>query len=82
MGTEDSAVLVRTKFMARPGDGLWTIRREAYTRLLKAFRDEGIKLAHRHVTVLVPQGNTGAADATGGAAAAALSSEPSGRPTG
>jgi moderate conductance mechanosensitive channel len=54
MATEDSALLVRAKFMARPGSAPYLIRREAYTRILKAFAAEGIRFAHRQVTVFVP----------------------------
>lgn len=54
MGTDDSGLIVRAKFMAKPGDGQYAIRREAYNRGVKAFAENGIKLAHRQVTVFVP----------------------------
>jgi len=56
MSAEDSALIVRAKFMARPGDTPWIVRRVAYQKILKAFTDEGIRFAHREVTVHVPPG--------------------------
>lgn len=70
MATEDSALLVRAKFMARPGSAPYLIRREAYTRILKAFAEAGIKFAHRQVTVVLPPGAPAAAAAGAGAAVA------------
>jgi small-conductance mechanosensitive channel len=71
LATEDSALLVRAKFMARPGSAPYLIRREAYTRILKAFREEGIQFAHRQVTVLGAPGGP----ATGAGAAAVAATE-------
>jgi small-conductance mechanosensitive channel len=49
---EDSALVERVKFTAHPGhEAAWTIRREAYARLVKAFLDAGIHFAHREITV-------------------------------
>jgi small-conductance mechanosensitive channel len=77
MATEDSALLVRAKFMARPGSGPYLIRREAYTRILKAFAAEGIRFAHREVTVYAPPGEAGRPQIAGAAAAtAAAAAEP------
>ncbi len=52
--TEDSAVVVRAKFMARPSTTSFMIRRVAYDKIITAFRDAGIKFAHKEVTVNVP----------------------------
>jgi small-conductance mechanosensitive channel len=75
MGTEENAIVLRVKFTARPGDLPWLIRREAYTRILRAFREEGIRFAHREVRVVVPP-DTDRAAAAGAAAAAAGSGAP------
>jgi small-conductance mechanosensitive channel len=69
MGTDDSALVVRAKFMAKPDDRQYVVRREAYNRIVKAFAESGIRFAHRQVTVFAPPGaGAGAA----GAASAAL----------
>ena len=47
---EDSAMVIRVKFMARPGEQ-FVIRREAFRRIREAFEAEGIPFAHRIVTV-------------------------------
>ncbi len=70
MSTEDSGLVVRAKFMAKPGDLLYVIRREAYDRILKAFAANGIRFAHRQVTVFVPPG-ADSGPAAGAAAAVA-----------
>jgi len=71
--TEDSAIVVRAKFTARPEGEPWMIQKAAYAKILKAFRDAGIKFAHKQVTVNVPKSVEGenAAVAAGGAAALA-----------
>jgi hypothetical protein len=69
MAMEDSALLVKAKFTAKPGEQ-FVIRREAYQRLKQAFDDAGIHFAHRQVTVFVPPGSDGGAVAAAGAAAA------------
>jgi small-conductance mechanosensitive channel len=74
MSTEDSGLVVRAKFMAKPGDLLYVIRREAYDRILKAFAANGIRFAHRQVTVFVPP-------AAGAAAAVAADGDPGGAVT-
>jgi small-conductance mechanosensitive channel len=66
---EDSAMVVRVKFMAKPGNQ-FVIRREAYQRIKKAFDEAGIKFAHRQVTVFVPPTAAGAVDVAGAAALA------------
>jgi small-conductance mechanosensitive channel len=53
MSMEDSAMIIRAKFTAKPGEQ-FMIRREVYTRVQKAFEEAGIKFAHRQVTVHVP----------------------------
>jgi small-conductance mechanosensitive channel len=50
---DDSAMILRVKFKTIPGEQ-WTIRREVYHRVQKAFRDSGIEFAHRNVTVYLP----------------------------
>ena len=52
---EDSAMIVRGKFMTKPGDQ-FTIRKEIYTRVQKAFEENGIQFAHRRVAVDLPPG--------------------------
>lgn len=54
---EDSAMIVRVKFMTRPGDQ-WTTRKLVYQRLRELFAREGIKFAHREVTVRLPDLDT------------------------
>jgi small-conductance mechanosensitive channel/phosphatidylglycerophosphate synthase len=77
MATEDSALLVRAKFMARPGAAPYVIRREAYQRILKAFAAEGVHFAHRQVTVFTAgeEGTSPPAAPGRAAAAAALATE-------
>jgi len=67
--TEDSAIVVRAKFTARPEGEPYMIQKAAYTKILKAFRDAGIKFAHRQVTVNVPASSDGQAAIPGAAAA-------------
>jgi small-conductance mechanosensitive channel len=76
--TEDSAVVVRAKFMARPSPTSFMIRRVAYDKIITAFRAAGIKFAHKEVTVNVPPGLAGdeTAKAVAGAAARAAIAEP------
>ncbi|WP_455373409.1 mechanosensitive ion channel family protein [Limibacillus halophilus] len=51
---EDSAMIVRGKFMAKPGKQ-FMIRKEIYNRVQKAFQENGIEFAHRRVTVELPE---------------------------
>ena len=51
---EDSAMIVRGKFMAKPGKQ-FTIRKEIYNRVRQAFEENGIEFAHRRVTVELPE---------------------------
>ncbi|HWT82880.1 MAG TPA: mechanosensitive ion channel family protein, partial [Candidatus Methylomirabilis sp.] len=70
MAMEDSAMIVRAKFMAKPGNE-FLIRREAYQRIKQAFDEAGIKFAHRQVTVFVPPTVAGMQELAGAAALAA-----------
>ena len=75
---EDSAMIIRGKFMAKPGTQ-FTIRKEIYDRVQSAFRENGINFAHRRVAVDLPPGidkNTSQGKALAEAAAAAAQ-EPS-----
>ena len=76
MSTDDTGLVVRAKFMAKPSSAPYLIRREAYNRLLKAFAAEGIHFAHRQVTVLAT-GTPAGADVARGAAAAVGDGSPS-----
>lgn len=51
---EDSAMIIRVKFMTRPGDQ-WTTRKLIYQELRALFEREGIKFAHKEVTVRIPE---------------------------
>jgi small-conductance mechanosensitive channel len=70
LAMEDSALLVKAKFTAKPGEQ-FIVRREAYQRIKQAFDEAGIRFAHRQVTVFVPPGNAGPAAAAAAAAAVA-----------
>jgi moderate conductance mechanosensitive channel len=71
ISAEDSAIVVRAKFTARPGNTAWVVRRVAYDKIIRAFRAAGIRFAHRQVTVNVPTSNDAAGpNAAAGAAAA------------
>jgi small-conductance mechanosensitive channel len=69
MSAEDSAVLVRVKFTARPNNNQWVIRRVAYDKIIRAFREAGIRFAHRQVTVEVADASASAVVAGGAALA-------------
>jgi small-conductance mechanosensitive channel len=49
---EDSAMIVRVKFMTRPGDQ-FQVRKKVYARIRELFAQHGIHFAHRFVTVRV-----------------------------
>lgn len=49
---EDSAQIMRVKFMTKPGDQ-WTIRRIVFARIRELFEQNGIKFANREVTVRI-----------------------------
>lgn len=71
MSAEDSAVVVRVKFTARPTNNAWVVRRVAYDKIIRAFRAAGIRFAHREVTVTVPTSH----DVASGGAAAIVESQ-------
>ena len=47
---QDSAMIIRVKFMTKPGDQ-WLVRKKVYEEIRERFAREGIKFAHREVTV-------------------------------
>ncbi|NIZ15250.1 mechanosensitive ion channel family protein [Phaeobacter sp. HF9A] len=49
---QDSAMIIRVKFMTKPGDQ-WLIRKRVFQEIRDLFLREGIKFAHREVTVRV-----------------------------
>ena len=65
IAAEDSAIVVRAKFTARPTNNAWVVRRVAYDKIIRAFRAAGIRFAHRQVTVNAAPGEDGAAAAAG-----------------
>jgi small-conductance mechanosensitive channel len=69
IAAEDSAIVVRAKFTARPTNNAWVVRRVAYDKIIRAFRAAGIRFAHRQVTVNASQAGS---DAAAAAATAAL----------
>jgi small-conductance mechanosensitive channel len=64
---DDSAFIVRVKFMAKPGEQ-FTLRREVFSRIQETFAEHGIRFAPRRVIV-----DTGAGVSAAAAAAAAAS---------
>ncbi len=52
---EDSAMIVRVKFMTKPGDQ-FVARKVIYAEIRELFEREGIKFAHREVTVRLADG--------------------------
>lgn len=52
---EDSAMIVRVKFMTKPGEQ-FVARKVIYERIRKLFEDEGIPFAHKEVTVRLQDG--------------------------
>ncbi|WP_420005897.1 mechanosensitive ion channel family protein [Arenibacterium sp. LLYu02] len=49
---QDSAMIIRVKFMTKPGDQ-WLVRKRVFEEIRVLFAREGIKFAHREVTVRV-----------------------------
>ena len=47
---QDSAMIIRVKFMTKPGDQ-WLVRKKVFQEIRELFEREGIKFAHREVTV-------------------------------
>jgi small-conductance mechanosensitive channel len=60
---EDSCLIVRVKFMAKPTGEQFVIRREVFRRLQEAFAKSGIRFAPRRVIVDAPPGLTAPAAA-------------------
>ncbi|MEM9059964.1 MAG: mechanosensitive ion channel family protein [Pseudomonadota bacterium] len=50
---DDSAMIVRIKFMTYPGEQ-WVLRKRIYAEIRELFEREGIQFAHREVTVRIP----------------------------
>ena len=53
---QDSAMIIRVKFMTKPGDQ-WVLRKRVYQEIRDLFEREGIKFAHREVTVRLAGAN-------------------------
>lgn len=54
---QDSAMIIRVKFMTKPGDQ-WVIRKRVFQEIRDLFEREGIKFAHREVTVRLADADT------------------------
>ncbi|KIN71184.1 mechanosensitive ion channel family protein [Sulfitobacter guttiformis] len=52
---QDSAMIIRVKFMTKPGDQ-WLVRKRVYEDIRALFERESIKFAHREVTVRLADG--------------------------
>ena len=52
---EDSAMIIRVKFMTRPGDQ-FVARKVVYASIRELFAKEGVEFAHREVTVRLADG--------------------------
>lgn len=52
---QDSAMIIRVKFMTKPGDQ-WLVRKRVYEEIRVLFEREDIKFAHREVTVRLADG--------------------------
>ncbi|WP_299651773.1 mechanosensitive ion channel family protein [uncultured Tateyamaria sp.] len=52
---QDSAMIIRVKFMTKPGDQ-WLVRKRVYEEIRALFESRGIKFAHREVTVRLADG--------------------------
>jgi small-conductance mechanosensitive channel len=72
MSMDDDGVLVRVKFTARPNNNQWVIRRMAYDKIIRAFRNAGLRFAHRQVAVIGTDGQV--ISSPTGAAALAIES--------
>ncbi len=81
MEIDDSAMLIRAKFMCKPREQ-FILRREAYKRIKAAFAEAGIEFARRKVEVHAPgppagKGQADSAQAMAPGAAAAALEDPS-----
>ena len=78
---EDSAMIMRVKFMTKPGDQ-FGVRKTVYAAIREMFEREGVKFAHREVSVRVadlPPGETltpTQVEAVAGAAVPAIEGPP------
>ncbi|MEQ8345029.1 MAG: mechanosensitive ion channel family protein [Sneathiellaceae bacterium] len=61
---EDSAMIIRVKFMTRPGDQ-FPVRKMVYSRIRELFAENGIRFAHRQVTVRLADDADGPEDPAG-----------------
>jgi small-conductance mechanosensitive channel len=52
---QDSAMIIRVKFMTKPGDQ-WLVRKRVYEEIRILFEKEGIQFAHKEVTVRLADG--------------------------
>lgn len=52
-------MIIRVKFMTKPGDQ-WLVRKRVYQDIRELFAREGIKFAHREVTVRLADGQEAA----------------------
>lgn len=52
---QDSAMIIRVKFMTKPGDQ-WLVRKRVYEEIRILFEREGIHFAHKEVTVRLKDG--------------------------
>ncbi len=52
---QDSAMIIRVKFMTKPGDQ-WLVRKRVYEEIRTLFEREGIVFAHKEVTVRLADG--------------------------
>lgn len=52
---QDSAMIIRVKFMTKPGDQ-WLVRKRVYEDIRILFEREGINFAHKEVTVRLADG--------------------------
>lgn len=80
---EDSAMITRVKFMTKPGDQ-FMVRKAVYARIRDLFEKEGIKFAHREVSVRVadlPPGQELTAEQKEAVAGAAMSAVDEGSAT-
>jgi small-conductance mechanosensitive channel len=55
---QDSAMIIRVKFMTKPGDQ-WLVRKKVYEEIRALFEREGIQFAHKEVTVRLAEGKVG-----------------------
>jgi small-conductance mechanosensitive channel len=53
LAMDDSAMIIRAKFMAKPGEQ-FVIRREPFQRVQQEFEAAGIQFARRQVSAYVP----------------------------